>query len=197
MVLRLRDHPSFSREEVKNVDMASSVTPQYIIVCKDFFMSEISGEAPTRGDQNDYSKNSTTCLSFDVGTSRLITNDSSGQMNGDGRIVFDDPIVCMRYGTWAPKIQTALYEGTMIPYIGIRRFSSINGLKQVIQSLDYETCYIKTYRQQDDTIQFTFNSTVIQDVTTMFNLLGENKGNVGARFAIRTVSSVGGIKDIK
>ncbi|GHT91646.1 hypothetical protein FACS1894122_04380 [Alphaproteobacteria bacterium] len=168
----------------------AAVSPQYIIVCKDFFMSEIDGEGDTvNGDQNEFSKNSTPCLSFDVGSSRLITNNSTGEINGDGRIVCDDPTVCMRYGSWAPKLQTALYEGTMISAIGIRRFSCIQGVKVIVQSLDYELCCIKTYRQQDDTIMFSFSALITQDVTTLIDPSGQKVGNVGSRFNYRTVAS--------
>ncbi|GHU17640.1 hypothetical protein FACS189472_04830 [Alphaproteobacteria bacterium] len=177
MVLKFRDRSSLGGDEAGNGDMGASITPQYMIICEQFFSSDVE----------EYSANGSPCLWFEIGMSRLVTNDSTGQLTGDGRIVGDDPTVCMKYGSWAPAIQNALYAGTNIPFIGIRRFSSINGLKVIIQAIDYETCLIKTYRQKDDSIQFTFSAIYAQDVVCIYDNAGTKIGNSGSSLNYATL----------
>ncbi|GHU15051.1 hypothetical protein FACS189449_12440 [Alphaproteobacteria bacterium] len=173
MALKFGSHESFSRDESRNSDMVAAVTPQYLVVCEDFFECELEG---------DFHDNATPCLWFKVGSKRLITNDSTGELSGDGRIICSDPTICMKYGSWAPLIQDYLYAGKNVTKMGIRRLSSINGTKVVIQAIDYETCLMKMYQQKDDTIEFTFSAISAQDVITMYDDAGTKVGNIGTKF---------------
>jgi hypothetical protein len=158
--------------ESHNSENGGAQTPQYIIQCKEFFGSDIEG----------FEDNSTPCLWIEVGSVRLSTYDSSGELFGDGRIITRDPIVCMKYGSWAPIIQQYMFEGKNIPAISVKRFVSINGTKVIIQELNYDTCLMKTYEQDGDTITFTFCFVAVEDVNIAYDHEGKKLGNTATKF---------------
>ncbi|MDR3179978.1 MAG: hypothetical protein LBT70_03705 [Holosporaceae bacterium] len=176
-MIKFTQHDTFSKDESTNSDMGAAATPQMLIVCEDFFECDVDG----------FTDNATPCLWFDIGCCRLITNDSTGELSGDGRVIAQDPVVCMKYGSWAPIIQEYLYSGKNVPKIGLRRLSSINGTKVIIQEVNYEICLMKTYRQKDDTIEFTFSAITVEDINILYDNTGTKIGNTGTKFDYSTM----------
>ncbi|MDR0632419.1 MAG: hypothetical protein LBF54_04270 [Holosporaceae bacterium] len=152
-------------------------TPQYTITCPDIFGSDL-GEI----DGNDASADTSPIIWIVLGSARLATYDSSGELSGDGRIVCRDIIICMKYGGWAPVIQQYMYEGKKIDKITVKRLISINGTLIVIQEITYETCLFKTYEQNGDTITFTFTFVKYTDLSKAYGHDGTAIGNVGVTF---------------
>lgn len=160
-----------------NATNGGAATPQYIIVCPEFFSSEIEG----------FEEISSPCLGIDVGSARLATYDSSGELSGDGRIVTLDPIVRMKYGSWAPIIEQYMYEGKKLEKISLKRFISINGTKVIIQELNYENCLIKSYVQEDDLITFSYCFVILEDVDISYDHEGKKIGNTATIFNTSTL----------
>jgi hypothetical protein len=152
-----------------NSNFGSAKTPQYLITCKEIFMSEM--------DQ--YADDTAPCLMVDFGCARVATYDSSGQQSGDGRFVSKDVRVSMRPGSWNGLIQQNLAEGKRIDTITIKRVMSLNGVLVVIQQTDFMICMFKTYNQSGDVITFTFCYASITDVRTVYDSSGSSLGNVG------------------
>lgn len=160
-----------------NSSNGGASTPQYIIKCKEFFDSEIEN----------FEEDSSPCLSIEVGSARLATYDSSGELSGDGRIVTLDPVVKMKYGSWAPIIQQYMYEGKKLETISIKRFISINGTKIIIQELNYQNCLIKNYMQEEDLITFSFCFVILEDVNIAYDHEGQKIGNTATIFNTSTL----------
>ncbi|GHU11174.1 hypothetical protein FACS189449_02090 [Alphaproteobacteria bacterium] len=180
MATKFNGHDLFSNKKGEpgngNNDTDAAITPQFLVVCEDLFDSELDGF-----------DNATPCEWFDVGSSRFITTNDAGGVSRDSKIVGSDPVIQMKYGSWGPLIQEYLYSGKNIPTIGIRRLSCINGTKVIIQAIDYETCLVKTYRQQEDLIEFTFSAITAQDVVTVYDEKGTKQGNLGTKFDYSTM----------
>ena len=164
-------------------------TPQYTITCPDIFGSDLG-----QIDGNDASTDTAPIIWVIVGSARLATYDSSGELSGDGRVVCRDIIICMKYGGWAPVIQQYMYEGKKVDKIVIKRLISVNGTLIVIQEITYETCLFKTYEQNGDTITYTFTFVKYIDLSKAYGHDGTAVGNVGVEFdcGSATVKSVGG-----
>lgn len=159
--------------ESHNQDGGGAQTPQYIIQCEDFFDSDIDG----------FEGDATPCLWVEVGSCRLATYDSSGELSGDGRIVTQDPVVCMKYGSWGPIIQQYMWEGKHNEKMSIKRFTNIKGTKIIIQELNYKICLIKTYHQSGDTITFSFCAVEVEDVSIAYDQKDGTKiGNTATQF---------------
>ncbi|MDR0677752.1 MAG: hypothetical protein LBF57_03745 [Holosporaceae bacterium] len=165
-----------SHESV-NASVGGAATPQYMIKCKDFFMSEVDG---MDGD-------SAPCLWIELGAARMVTWDSSGEQSGDGKIITKDPVVCMKAGSWNPVIQQFMYEGKTVTSIAILRLISIHGTKVVIQEITYETDLIKTYQQHGDTITFSFCYVVGTDVIITYDSEGNKLGQSAVTFDSNTL----------
>ncbi|GHU16791.1 hypothetical protein FACS189472_02650 [Alphaproteobacteria bacterium] len=165
-----------------NKEEGEASTPQFLIVCEEFFEHAIDDVSDFEGYGCD---NVAPCLWFDIGSARFITHDSSG-VSMDSKVVGTDPTVHMKYGSWGPLIQEQLYSGKNVPAIGIRRLSSINGTKVIVQAIDYEDCMLKTYRQRDDTIEFSFSAETAQDVAIVFDNKGMKRGNLGTKYNYST-----------
>jgi hypothetical protein len=163
--------------ESLNSDKGGAQTPQYIIVCEDFFDSDIEG----------FEENASPALWAEVGAARIATYDSSGESTGDGRIVTQDPIVCMKYGSWSPLIQQYMFEGKVVKEIGIKRFISINKTKEIIQELTYSICQIKTYVQAGDTTTFTFCFENMIDSSLSYDHEGKALGRYAVNYNIATM----------
>ncbi|MDR2781826.1 MAG: hypothetical protein LBB21_05250 [Holosporaceae bacterium] len=175
-------------DESLNSNVGGGKTPQYVIICKDIFGSDLG-----QIDGQDASGDSTPCLWVELGSARLATYDSTGEQSGDGKIVAKDIVICMKYGGWAPTIQQFLYEGKKIDSIVIKRLISINGTLVVIQEVSLETCMFKTYEQSGDTITFSFCYVIITDISKAYGHDGTSLGNVGVKFNFGTV----GVEAIK
>lgn len=164
--------------ESHNSAVGAAKTAQYVIQCKDlFFSSEIE---PQSGDKvkvnSDYAA---PCLWFELGSSRLNTYDTSGELFGDGRIVAKSPIVCMKYGSWAPVIQQYLFEGRSIDELSIYRLQSAEGTARIIQQLNFKTCVVTIYEQFGDSIVFSFSYIVLQDACDVFAFRSNSEGRAG------------------
>ncbi|GHT95579.1 hypothetical protein FACS1894122_13200 [Alphaproteobacteria bacterium] len=166
----------------KNDDDDVESTPQFLVVCDDFFEHALDDVQDDEGYGCD---NAAPCLWFNIGSTRFIKRDTGG-VSMDSRIIGNDPTVHMKYGSWGPLIQEQLYSGKNIPAIGIRRLSSVNGTKVIVQAIDYENCMLKTYQQMDDTIEFSFSATSAQDVAIVFDDNGTKRGNLGTKFNYTT-----------
>jgi hypothetical protein len=152
-------------------DHDTSKTPEYLIQCSDFFESGVDGF-----------DNASPCLWVEMGFAKTVKYDSSGKLSGDGKIINDDPVVCMNYGSWGPIIQQYMFEGTKIKAIGVKRFRSVEKHKEVIQELTYSTCLIKTYKQKGDTIIFTFCYVSLEDASVSFDHEGKKLGRTATMF---------------
>jgi hypothetical protein len=171
----------------QNIDhhspMGGAKTPQYIIICKDFFESDIEAKDGDGGA-------GMPCLSIKTGAARLVTYDSSGELDGDGKTDFHNPIACLKYGAWAPKLQEYMYNGKQVENIAIHRVSNINNTNITVQKLEYDKCLIKTYEQTNDTVTFSFCFLVIRDIKMIYSSLdGTSKGMVGVSFDMASVKA--------
>lgn len=160
-----------------NNNLVSSVTPQWMIKCDDFFDSDVEG----------FDADSTPCLWVKLGASRSTSYDSGGEMTGDGRITSKSVIVSMKYGSWAPLIQQYMYEGKNVKALSLIRFSNIEGTKVIIQQIDYTTCKIERYVQDGDIITFAFNFTKVVDTNTAYGADGTKIGNTAIEFDSSTL----------
>ena len=154
---------SFSRdsqnETSTNDNAVGATTPQYVIV-GDIFHSMIDGE---------YKESGAPCLSFDIRRDRRATYDSSGENSGDGRMTIYNTIVLMRYGWWAPQVLQALDTGRYIAKLWIKRFTTLNNTKVIIQDIFFDCCAIKSYHQKEDIIAFSFAFKACTDTTIPYN----------------------------
>jgi hypothetical protein len=156
--------------------------PQYYISSEKIFESDVLKDIT-----GDWAKDSVPCLWVEIGLARLVTHDSSGQLTGDGRVVTQDPMVCMKYGTWAPILEARLFEGEAITKIEIRRTSNIAKKVQILQLTKYNVCHIKTFKQAGDTITFTFNYESMGDVSMKYTHDGSLKGNTAVTYSVKTL----------
>ena len=113
--------------------------------------------------------------------------DISGKISGDTHITGKDPIVSMKYGSWAPILQQFMYEGTTLDTIGIYRLADINGEIIVTQKLNYKTCLIKTYDQNADNIEFSFCYVLLEDLHISYDHEGRKLGQNGMQFDFTTL----------
>jgi hypothetical protein len=149
-------------DESLNSHIGAAKTPQYIIKAEgdtftELFSSDLEDPAEVQ--------NAAPILWIETGGARLSTVDSCGELSGDGKIVAKDPIVCMKYGGWAPEIQNAMYLGKNIDKLFIMRVISKESTLVVIQELKHEKCFIKTYEQAGDTITFSFCYAILTDTS--------------------------------
>jgi hypothetical protein len=136
-----------------NHGTVGSVSAQYVITCPDIFASDIDGmDADTAP-----------ILWVESGCARLYTQDPTGEHSGDGRVIGMNTLIYMKYGEWGPKLQERIYKGTIIDLITIKRLASINGTKQIIQTMGFLVCSIINYKQTNDIIAFNFNYTSRSD----------------------------------
>ena len=155
-----------------NEAVVSSVLPQWMIKCEDFFDSDVEG----------FDGDSTPCLWVKVGASRKTTYDAGGELTGDGKITSRSVIVSMKYGSWAPLIQQYMYEGKNVKALSLIRFSCIEGTKVIIQQIDYTVCKIEQYVQDGDVITFAFNFVKVVDTNTAYGTDGTKIGNTAVVF---------------
>ncbi|MDR2107075.1 MAG: hypothetical protein LBO73_00920 [Holosporaceae bacterium] len=175
----------FANQDINhNNPVGGARTPQYIIVCKDFFESDMETPDSTVGESG------TPCLSIKTGAMRLVTYDASGELDGDGKIAFQNPIACLKYGVWGPKIQEYMYNGKQVENIAIHRVSNINNTNIAVQKLEYDKCLIKTYEQVNDTITFSFCFLVLRDIKVLYSSAdGTSKGMVAVSFDAAAVKA--------
>jgi hypothetical protein len=97
----------------------------------------------------------------------------------------------MKYGSWAPVIQSFLYNGKTVPTISVRRLSSIGGeLKKIVQETNFEICFVKTYDQEGDVIRFTFCYQSIEDKHFYYvHKDGANQGTSAVKYNAVNVTS--------
>ena len=152
-----------------NIQQAAAQSPQYMIEAGDIFASNAT-EGPLG--------NASPCMWIETGSARLATHDCSGELTGDGRVVANDTVVCMRYGSWAPAIQLHMWEGIHLEAIKIYRIMKVGQTNQIIQTLTHSTCYFKTYEQNCDLIKFTFGFSKFEDDNIFFNHNGEKAGHI-------------------
>lgn len=132
---------------------------QCIVKCPDLgFTCNVAG----------FETDSTPCIDFEIGGSRLNTYDSSGELNGDGQMSADDAIVYMKYGSWGPLIQQRMYNGNTLSCISIIRLASIEKSNEIVQQIDFENCLIKTYKQKRSFIMFSFSFAILRDTSNKF-----------------------------
>ncbi len=151
-------------------------TPKYVICCDKIFSSEMKGL-----------EDCAPCDWIKTGGSRITQFDSSGKLSGDTRITGKDPIISMKYGSWAPIIQQFMYDGTKLDTIGIYRLMDINGEIIIIQKLHYKTCLIKTYDQDADKILFSFCYVSLEDLHIAYDTEGHKLGQNGMQFDFTTL----------
>ncbi|MDR1334654.1 MAG: hypothetical protein LBJ19_00015 [Holosporaceae bacterium] len=161
---------------------AGAQTPQYMIKCKEFFSCDVEG------CENECAP----CYGVQHGASRLITYNSSGQLSGDGQILINDTMVCMKYGDWGPIIYQFMVEGKTLENLSIWRYISVEGTKKCIQELNYKQCQIKTYRQYlegegNEYIVFSFGYVSVEDACIVYDHTGGNTGKVATIFNIGTL----------
>ena len=152
-------------------------TPQYVVVCKDFFSGCIDG---LDGD-------AAPCLTVESGGVRHASFDSSGETSTDGRIKMLDPIITMKYGSWGPLIQESMFQGKHVGMMSVKRYISVQGEKVMIQELNYENCLIKAYQQDAEIITFSFCFVIITDINIKFDCSGQKIGNVAVCFDSSTM----------
>ena len=109
MFERNREHPGQKHETHEK-----SHTPQCVIQCKELFSSSMEGF-----------KDASPCLEISTSSERKIVHSSSGELEGDGRVSLQDVIVCMKYGSWGPKIHAAVIEGHKIANLAIKRLADL------------------------------------------------------------------------
>ena len=149
-----------------------SHTPQFLIKCDDIFSSDIDGSE----------KDGAPCLWIDTGSERHATHDASGEHTGDGKVVGEDVIVCMKYGSWGPLLQEGMLAGKVLDEINIHRLISNHGKQVTAQELTYENCLIKFYRQSGDHIIFSFGYSAVEDLKIKYDAKGTKTGQVGMKF---------------
>lgn len=166
MFERNREHPEHKHE----IDEKSH-SPKLVAQCKDLFTSNIDGF-----------KDATPCLEISTASERKVVKGGSGQVDGDGRVSLQDVIVCMKYGSWGPKINGALIEGRKIDNIVISRFITMHNEIKVIQEMAFENCAVKKYTQDSDLIVFAFNFIKGRDTHIFFDETGNKKGVTSMEF---------------
>lgn len=173
-----RPHMLDKSTESHNNAMVGAKTAQYMIQCEQLYFSSAIKEQPADDKVKVNPDTAAPCLWFEVGTSRLNTYDTSGELYGDGRVVAKCPIVCMKYGAWAPVIQEYLYKGMCIDEINIYRLQSAEGTTRIIQQLNFKNSVVTVYEQFGDTIVFSFSYVLLQDVCDIFEF-NSKKGRSG------------------
>jgi hypothetical protein len=176
---RGQDMLNKSRDDNINAVASGSKTPQYVIQCPntDIFTSDLG-----KIGGKDASGDTAPCLWVETGAARLATYDSSGQLSGDGKIISINPMVLMKYGDWAPVLQQLMWEGKKIDQIIIKRVISIRQTLEVIQETDFSNCLINTFKQEGDTIRFSFCYVNVTDLSRVFSNDGDLLGQRGVKF---------------
>ena len=167
------------REDPNSLNMASvgAVTPQYIIKCEDFFISDMVG----------YENNAVPCLWLKLGGRRNCTYDAGGTLSGDGVISFESTAVAIKFCAGAPIVQQYMYQGVNIALISLIRFSNINKNMEIIHQIDYTNCKIERYEQEGDIVTFSFNFTKVLDTNTKFKLDGSKDGVTATEFDVSKI----------
>lgn len=171
MFERNREHPEYKHETDEK-----SHTPKLIAQCKELFTSNMEGF-----------KDATPCLEVSTASERKVVKGGSGQVDGDGHVSLQDVIVCMKYGSWAPKLNGALIEGHKIAKIVIKRFVTMHKTIMVIQEMTFENCAIKKYVQDSDLIVFAFNFIKGEDTHIHYDEEGHKKGVTSMEFDTTTL----------
>jgi hypothetical protein len=173
-------HSLKSKSKTDHNDSAGGKTPQFVIRCKDVFVSTMDGDRGADG---------TPCMFVNNSTFRLASFNSSGEQSGDGRVVLEDVVIRMLYGGHAPIIRERLWAGKVTDKIVVERLLSANGKMEAIQTLTCEMCLFTSYGQDNDEITFAFSYVKICDLSTAFDSTGQPIGNVAASFdAAKAVS---------
>lgn len=171
MFERNRERPGKKPEEHDK-----SHTPRLIVQSKDLFDSSIEGF-----------KDATPCLEISTASERKVAKNGAGQLDGDGHVSLHDVIVCMKYGSWGPKINAAVIEGHKIPKLIIKRFITLHKQIVVIQEMTFENCTIKKYSQDSDLIVFAFCFTKGEDTHIHYDENGRKKGVTSMEFDATTL----------
>jgi hypothetical protein len=157
-----------------------SKSAQYLIYCKDFFESSVE-----TSDGEGGSEGGIPCLSIQTASARPVTYDSSGELDGDGKVSFRNAIVRMKYGVWGPKLQDAMFQGKKIENIAVCRLSQINGNNMAVQVFGFDSCVIKTYTQVRDIIIFSFAFAIYRDIKIVYDAEEATmQGIVGVQFDV-------------
>lgn len=173
MFERNREHPEFKHENDEK-----SHTPKLIAECKGLFSSDMEGF-----------KDATPCLEVSTAAERKVVKSGSGQVDGDGHVSLQDVIVCMKYGSWAPKINGALIEGRKIQQLFIKRFITMHKTIMVVQEMAFTNCAVKKYAQDSDLIVFAFNFIKGIDTHVHYDENGNKKGVTSMEFDTATLKS--------
>ena len=168
MFERNRHHPGKKQEQS---DIDKTHTPQAIIQCKELFTSKMEGF----GD-------AAPCLEMTTSSERMVPNDSSGQLSGDGHVSLQDVIVCMKYGSWGPKIQAAVIEGHKLGSIEVKRFITLHKEIVIIQETTFWSCSMKKYTQDGDLIVFAFSFVRGEDTNIHYDEKGQKQGVTSMEF---------------
>ena len=166
MFERNREHPG-QKHEIHE----KSHTPQCVIQCKELFSSSMEGF-----------KDASPCLEISTSSERKIVHSSSGELEGDGRVSLQDVIVCMKYGSWGPKIHAAVIEGHKIASLAIKRFITLKKTIVVIQEMIFENCSMKKYAQDSDLIVFAFSFAKGEDTHIHYDDKGQKQGVTSMEF---------------
>lgn len=166
MFERNREHPEHKHEKNEK-----SHTPKCVIQSKGIFSSKMDGFGEA-----------TPCLEVKTGSERKVVISSSGELDGDGPISVHDVIVCMKYGSWAPKIHAALIEGHKIASIALKRFTTLHQKVMVIQETTFFNCSMKKYSQDSDLIVFAFGFGKVEDTNIHYDDKGQKQGVTSVEF---------------
>ncbi|MBR1733877.1 MAG: hypothetical protein IJ730_00255 [Alphaproteobacteria bacterium] len=177
MFERNRKHPSKKEE-----DHDKHHTPKAVIQCKEIFTSKMDGFGEAAP-----------CLEMNTASERMLQSDSSGQLSGDGHVTLQDVIVCMKYGSWGPKIQAAVIEGHKLEKIIVKRFITLHKEIVIIQETTFWNCSMKKYTQDGDLIVFAFSFIRGEDTNIHYDEKGQKQGVTSMDFDTSTlkVSSKG------
>ena len=171
MFERNRHHPGKKQEEHDK-----SHTPQAVIQCKELFTSKMDGFGEAAP-----------CLEMTTASERKVTTDSSGQLSGDGHISLQDVIVCMKYGSWGPKIQATVIEGHKLETIEVQRFITLHKKIVVIQQTTFWNCSMKKYTQDGDLIVFAFSFIRGEDTNIHYDEKGQKQGVTSMDFDVNSL----------
>lgn len=146
--------------------------PHYMIKSDKIFVNENDSDGKVGAE----------CLWVDSGSERHSTHDASGEHIGDGKVIGNDVVVCMKYGAWGPLLQECMLAGTVLKEIHINRMISQHGKQTTVQELTYENCMVKAYHQSGDRVLFAFGYSAVEDLKIKYDSKGVKTGQIGMKF---------------
>lgn len=163
----INNHSIDKYDGSENAYIGAAHTPQYTITNDILFANVGPSES-----------NTAPCLWIDTGSTRLLTYDSSFEVLGDGKVVGQQPVVCMKLGSWVPRIQEALGKSTLLESITTKRIANVNGVSTPLQETIYENCIVSLFRQRGDIIFFSFSYSKLTDRIIIIKSDGSEQGSV-------------------